>query len=124
MTVGKDPHGNNEYFNGAIDEVRIYKRALLPQEIGVLTGTNRISSKTDKFNIFPNPTSSVLNIHFHEIMPKSTSLEIINMLGETVFESSLTGQINTLDVTRINRGIYFIKIENQSEAYVQKFVKE
>ena len=124
MTVGNDPHGDNEYFNGAIDEVRIYKRALLPQEIGVLTSTNRISSATNKLHIFPNPASSMINIHVPEAMAKATSFAIINTLGETVFESSLTGQNNTLDVSRFNRGIYFIKMQNQSESYVQKFVLE
>lgn len=124
MTVGNDPHGDNEYFNGAIDEVRIYKRLLLPDEVNVLTGLNSISSTKNKINIFPNPVSSVLNFQISGSMKKNTSLAIINMLGEPVLETFLKDQITTLDVSKLSRGTYIIKLQNEDESYVHKFVKE
>ena len=124
MTVGDDPHGGTEYFNGAMDEVRIYKRVLLQQEVEVLSGLNSLSPISNKINISPNPTVSQLNIQFAESVKYTYLLDIINMLGEKVLESKLEGQTNSIDVSKLKRGIYFVKLQSESGTYVQKFVKE
>ena len=75
------------------------------------TGVSIASSISD-FKIFPNPSTSVLNLKgdFKEAI-------IFNQLGEVVTKTSAT----TINIANFHDGIYYVKFDNTSRAI--KFVK-
>ena len=87
-------------------EIEVYGR------IGTL-GTNDFSAS--KFSIYPNPTSSLLNI-FSET--KIDLLEIFNVNAKQVITKKKS---NSIDVTSLPIGIYYLKLNNKETV---KFIKK
>jgi Secretion system C-terminal sorting domain len=66
----------------------------------------------ENLNVYPNPTSGILNIEF-ETSDKIIVLEVFDILGKSVLKSSLqhTGGLfqHALNIAEMNKGIYFLK---------------
>jgi len=64
----------------------------------------------DNIKIYPNPTSSILNITDENIQLQNSSIQIKNNLGQLVFSSPFTSQIN---LSSISAGMYFLTIQDK-----------
>lgn len=73
------------------------------------------------FTLYPNPAKDVLNIQAKQDL-KINSIEIYNQLGQIVMAS--TNTLNTIDVSNLASGTYFVKINTQKGSANVKFVKE
>jgi hypothetical protein len=73
------------------------------------------------FNLFPVPTKNVLSISTKEAV-KISSLSIYNSLGQLV--RVITNPNETIDVSELKTGGYFIKIVSEKGTSSSKFVKE
>jgi flagellar hook assembly protein FlgD len=65
------------------------------------------------FNIYPNPSTGLLNIDFKN-PGKECTLQIINEAGQVVYKeklSDLTSGLRTFDLTRLSAGVYFCTIQ-------------
>ncbi|MBK9015728.1 MAG: T9SS type A sorting domain-containing protein [Saprospiraceae bacterium] len=68
LGMGNNPIDGGQYFTGALDEVKIYNRALTPDEVGLLfsagsiTGVDEPSSELGRMvqAVYPNPSTSEL----------------------------------------------------------------
>lgn len=115
------PNGNS--LIGSLDEFLYYNRALSPSEIssiynGTTTNINHtILNQGEHINIYPNPTSSVLNIEVKE----QTQISIINILGEVIKTETII-ESSQVDVSNLNPGVYFIQDSKSGKAI--KFIKE
>ena len=70
------------------------------------------------FEITPNPTTHFLHINSSE---KFESYEIVDVSGKMVLNSKLENQ--TIDVTALSTGIYFLKINSKEKFGIKKFIK-
>ncbi|MGH1435762.1 MAG: LamG-like jellyroll fold domain-containing protein [Lewinella sp.] len=74
LGMGNNPVEGEQYFNGALDNVKIYNRALTAAEIATLYETGSIVVGTNEPNlvgtyiesVYPNPTTDILNVR-HEL---------------------------------------------------------
>ncbi|MCC7331888.1 MAG: T9SS type A sorting domain-containing protein [Flavobacteriales bacterium] len=69
------------------------------------------------FRLYPNPVSSILNIETNN----NISIKIVSILGETIVEKKLLTGKNSIDVSTLATGIYFIQSENGENV---KFIKK
>jgi hypothetical protein len=65
-----------------------------------------------KVSVFPNPSSNVINFEFELLEDADVTLEVINMMGQTVITEDLgnlaTGvNRNTINVSQLTPGVYF-----------------
>ena len=84
-------------------------------------GLNSVVNSQSSLIIYPNPASDILKIK----MPReyiNESIQIYNSLGYLVKRVKLS-QSNTIDVKGLPNGIYFLRLDNQSQ-YYGKFIKE
>jgi photosystem II stability/assembly factor-like uncharacterized protein len=70
--------------------------------------------------LFPNPATDELNVVF----PEGSEIEIMNIEGQIIKRLLLDEVENTVDISGLAKGVYFIKIENSAKVWVKKFVKE
>jgi hypothetical protein len=111
-------------FIGSIDDIRIYNRTLTNSEITQLfneanpitTSVNETQMENKLISIYPNPTSSILNIEVKE----QTQIYIINLLGEVV-KTEIVNGTSKLNISNLNAGIYYIKT---ADGTIKKIVKE
>lgn len=73
----------------------------------------------NQVNIFPNPVSDVLNVS----APGFQSFEVINFLGQVVYNHNLTSEQTTISVSNLSDGIYFIRFKSDSRVETLKFIK-
>ena len=77
-----------------------------PFKVGTGSSTSITNSTINKLNIYPNPTSDILNIE-----GLYSSVEIFDIFGKLVLSSGYT---NSIDVSSLANGIYTLNIINES----------
>lgn len=81
------------------------------------------SLKSSSFTLFPNPTSSILNINSSEIQnDEKYEIEIYDISGKILKKAELkfTGNIATLDVSDIDLGIYIVRLNGRMKYFIKK----
>ena len=75
---------------------------------------------TQQIKIYPNPTSDDLTI---EDLQKST-LEITNIQGQTILQQTLQQGKTDIDIRRLAKGVYILRLCSNDKTVVTKIVKE
>jgi hypothetical protein len=86
----------------------------------VNVGLNEISV-SDNIKISPNPTTSILNIVNEHNQLQNSIIEIKNYLGQIVFTTPFTSQIN---LSNLSVGMYFLSIQDKINSKTVKFIKQ
>ena len=73
----------------------------------------------DATSIYPNPTTTVLNIKNAE----ASSIEVFNMLGQTLYSKANISLNEQVSVSHLMTGTYFVKITNGNAVKTSKFIK-
>ncbi len=71
-------------------------------------------------SIYPNPVSNTLNIS--SVNSVINSITIFSLTGKKVLEVS--EELNSIDVSNISKGMYFIEIFTSEGSSVKKFIKK
>ena len=77
--------------------------------------------KSFKINLYPNPTSNVLNI---ESLGTIQTISVYNVLGQEVINKALNSSSTSLDVSSLNSGIYVVKTVVDGVTSSTKFIKQ
>ena len=77
-----------------------------------------ILSETKKLYAYPNPTS---NLIYLEPINSNDIVSLISPLGQIIFRGRLNDQ--TLDLSNLSPGLYFLTLENKGMISVQKIIK-
>ena len=85
-----------------------------------LTGINELNNKSE-ISLFPNPSQDQININFGNVK-NIESIKIFTTTGKLVFET--TEQIQQLDITLFDSGLYLLQISDGKREIHKKFVKE
>jgi uncharacterized repeat protein (TIGR03803 family) len=92
-------------------------------EISSPVGISDVFPDEPKFNIYPNPTSGILNIEMN-IGSKEMEIVIFDVKGQIVFSQISSKLITSINTNKIEYGIYFLKIISEGNTVHQmKFVK-
>ena len=76
-----------------------------------ITGVNN-NYEGENTLVFPNPNTGVLTIAFSEFGNKRT-VEIVDLAGKVLQSEYLLSSLNTLNLTVLENGIYFVKIMDE-----------
>lgn len=112
------------YFNGKIDDIRIYNRVLTANEVTTLyneadpvLGISDLITTNNAIDVYPNPASDVINFSVQ------TNVQLSNVTGQIIANKT---NVNTLDISEQPTGIYFLTLTNDNNQVLQrvKIVKE
>jgi len=84
-------------------------------------------STSQNIFIYPNPTQDKINVDFCNNNLKSKTIKglISSIDGRIVkYLSFTTDKCNTIDLSNINRGTYFIRLISDKQVYNYKFIKD
>lgn len=117
LIFGHDPWGTR-HFNGSIDDVGIWSRALTQQEItslynGIHFGTNEQTCAV-QFNIYPNPASDHIVVKVNKNLIGSC-YSIIDQLGKTVMSGKLSSEISNIELVNLSECIYLLKVGDDAK---------
>ena len=75
------------------------------------------------FKLFPNPANSSINLHILGLPEnKSYEITILNMLGKEIYRGSIVNRFSIIDVSYLNSGIYFLRINDNYLNTNKKFI--
>lgn len=122
LVFASDPVGGGLYFTGALDNVKIYNKALTSQEVLNLYETGVSGTKEPNLlagyiqNVFPNPATDVLTVNHSLPSKQPLLLRVFDMEGRQVDQLRLSafevanGQF-TLNVGDYTGGMYTLNFE-------------
>jgi hypothetical protein len=136
-SIGRSSN-NAWYWNGTLDDIGIWNRVLTPSEVTQLFNQNQCFTNTtvtdtliinvgqlsyinpvsyaNDITIYPNPTSTQVNISFNNITDLTDgNINIINSLGQQVATTPITatGTQTTMQLSVWGgTGMYFVQIIN------------
>ncbi len=126
IQIGRDWSQHNHYFDGCIDDIGIWNRALTESEVSKLYYDSSVESTTNstlepnnlvgKVECFPNPTTDVINVDLPGLNDYSgQKLRIMNLSGQIVYEENVNQSKVVIDVKSIlTSGIYVLNTVDQN----------
>ncbi len=75
-----------------------------------------------KFNVYPNPFNSDLNIGLIS-MAEATTATVSDITGKVIYSQELTSMQTNLDLNFLQSGIYFLEISSGNNKSVKKIIK-
>jgi hypothetical protein len=123
------------YYNGVLDEMRFYNRALNTQEIDSVCKLKTVkddpssivaNSFEDNIRIYPNPSNSIFNIDIPYTLPQAANIFVTNITGQTVYKKTLpatqTQGSFVLNLGSEPLGIYMLQIQSGELRYNRKLI--
>ena len=114
LEIGRDVPGITEVFNGKIDDIGIWNRALTPQEIASLYAGSSSGLKEPlggyAFSIYPNPVNDKISIVQDEGKAESDFI-VSDVLGEIKLKGKINSKNMSIDMHNLSPGIYILRID-------------
>ncbi len=100
---------DNMYFNGLMDDVRLFNVALSADEVAEIynyapSGVNTFKTNP-QFHILPNPASEYILIKSNTMR----DLDIFNSVGQLVQSEKDVLNGSTIGISNLSKGLYFVK---------------
>lgn len=129
LRIGSGDNWN--YFNGIINDIKIYNRALNVGEVTALfrnensceiaTDISVAENLTPKYLIYPNPCTGQFSVTSTTVNGE-VSMTLRNLLGEVILQETFIGK---KDITlTASKGIYFIELNTSGERTINKIIVE
>lgn len=98
-----------------------YSPELVAFVLNVVVGTDQIADVTPAFELFPNPTTDVLNIRLEEAKP--VTWLALDALGRVIFRKQTTTDTHSFDVSNLAPGTYILTaLDEQGVLESRRFV--
>lgn len=95
-----------------------------PEYVDLIWGallSNPEYSLNNQTTIYPNPT---VGNYIQIINKERVTVKIYSILGKELLKKTIYPENSQLDISSINRGIYIVKISNNSSSITRKFIKK
>lgn len=117
--VDFDP--NSGVFNLSSDTINggFYIQKLNQTSVGIME-----NEALNIILIYPNPSSTTLNIKLSELNKDKVSFQLLNSLGELLIDSVLINTYSKVNIQNLSSGIYFVKIIQKDKQQIFKIIKE
>lgn len=107
--------------SGVIDEILA---PTINQPITIIEGENTLSSTDESISdliIYPNPVSSLLNINANNDISDRIAT-VFDLNGKRVLNQRIAN--NSINVSTLQSGLYFLRIESDGKVINRKFLKK
>ena len=80
---------------------------------------NELELANDKVLLYPNPATSVVTIESAE---EYHTVSVLDQLGRMVIQRKVNN-LRTLDISALQSGIYFVRLESYDKPRIAKLIK-
>lgn len=117
-----------QFYDGAIDELRIYNRPLSAAEVnnlfqnpGLATGLHKAPGKSN-FRMYPNPANKRLQLSLGDEASLIRQIKIRDMSGKLMLQKRQMQYQQSVDISGLAEGTYFVTFRNGERRFKRKFV--
>jgi uncharacterized repeat protein (TIGR01451 family) len=90
--------------------------------IETITGIKSSSSNSDEWNVYPNPSTGAVFIVNSSSTKEVTQVQVLNAMGQKVLEENISSNYKNMDLSKLNNGVYFVKIVSDKSSTVKRIV--
>ena len=113
-------------FDGLIYDEDAYPRMFVANLHENTIGINEPNNSNSNLSIYPNPTFKIINVIFSKENIKQIQISVKSQLGQVIYSVSDSNTGNeyrkTIDLSKENKGIYFVEIIADGKKSVKKIV--
>ncbi|MBA9078282.1 MULTISPECIES: T9SS type A sorting domain-containing protein [Rufibacter] len=77
-------------------------------------------------SVFPNPSNGIITVSLEGFENKKTELRIMNVIGNVVYQEVVQDPseryTRTIDLNKLAKGLYYVKLETPTYSEVRKVV--
>jgi polyhydroxybutyrate depolymerase len=84
--------------------------------------TSSIDHRLRDVTVFPSPAYETLYVDFGST--KNRIVRVFDLLGHQIFDGKASGQVETIDLSAYETGVYLLSIQEDLELYTLKFLKK
>ncbi len=102
----------------------------LPQVFSLIASSingNGLNVNSVDFNnsifIYPNPAKNILNYQIKDVVDID-KITINDITGKAVFTTNVNIYDNSIDISSLSSGIYFVNFKSENQTITKKFIKE
>lgn len=77
-----------------------------------------------KINLYPNPTSGIINIDLGKNKIKNATISVIDLLGKVTATEKVSNQKTIINLNNYSKGIYLLKFSNEFGSKIFKIAKD
>ncbi len=103
----------NQDFNASVEIWRFFRK----YKLNMFTGVQEFGVESSGFGVFPNPASNLITIK----TDKEFTAIVLDVFGKEVVAKTNS---NTIDISSLNSGIYFLRINSEGNYFTKKIIKE
>lgn len=130
-----DPLERTNLLNGTLTPTDVSNYYYLCNEMTTLVGStsfcqsgvgiNEVDLQND-LHIFPNPTNNFIYLKLENYFIKNYDLELVDILGKVLFKQENLHPLETysINVSTLQKGLYYIKIKSDTYTTTKKLVIE
>ncbi|MEI6122045.1 MAG: T9SS type A sorting domain-containing protein [Bacteroidota bacterium] len=138
MTLYRTNNGGNNWIQSATGVQTLNAMCFIDSLPGYTVGTNGTILKythatgidenttaESEVTIYPNPAKDKITVTItQENQQNQSQIAIYTLQGQLILQTALTNATNEIDISNLSLGVYFLKVVNDNNASVKKFVKE
>ncbi len=128
QAVARD-QDNNIYFQGYLEGQNNFDMTNLDggsdlkfyiAKLGsTVSGINEIGQLNTMYGVYPNPANDLIYI---DKLTGKTTMQIVDISGKEVIAAQLTNSTESIDVSSLQNGIYFIELTTTTSHVTQKLI--
>jgi hypothetical protein len=102
-------------FNLSLNKIYVstFGRGIWETDLTTLTGVNPNQNSISKIKVYPTINDGNFSIDLRDVANEKIQMTVIDALGKSVFEESISGsRINTIQLN-LNKGLYYIKLQGK-----------
>jgi hypothetical protein len=116
-------NGHWYHFDGVLDDIGMWNRALTSSEIEILYNENSLGIDDELLaqgiSLYPNPVSDILTIDSEIPL---TKVEIYSVLGRKVKE--VDSDFKSIPTSNLSNGVYVVRIFSETGLVTKKLIKK
>ena len=86
--------------------------------LGCINTSLNIMNQLNPLFVYPNPANTKIEI---KNVKAEKSFAVFNTMGQTVLSGTIA---NEIDIARLPKGVYYLRITNENASHVARFIKE
>ncbi len=105
-----------QFYNGAIDDIRIYDYPMTENEIKnlysgvpIVTSNRQQIKNNNNLKVFPNPVSEILYYDLTEKGKEVQGVQVVNTSGKIIMNQLIISSHGKLNISHLPEGIYHIR---------------
>lgn len=85
--------------------------------------TNDILVEENKLSLSPNPFKDELKVKLENSSSKNNLIRLYGIRGDLIYQTTFTDNQTTINLSKINIGIYFLEVKTDKSKMVKKIIK-